>query len=102
MWQYTLLGQFELSNCFAHIDINNLEEEVKMIAPNEDRTEKEANKDDYQHLKFQCRPRWGRDMDRKLFKTLRDMEKTGEISLEELVMLDPKYEAPYHEGIQRV
>ena len=76
--------------------------EHKDSVPEATLTEIEESKQDYQHLKFQCRPRWGRDMDKKLFKTLRDMERTGEIFIDEVLMLDPKYEAPYHAGIQKL
>ena len=48
-------------------------------------TTKESNK--YQGI------RWGKKEDKELFKKIRDFEKEGILTLDELIRIDPDYEA---------
>lgn len=52
--------------------------------------------------KPRIRSRWGKEQDKFLVHTLYDMEKAGKINIEEIIALDPDFDAPFNSQIQSI
>ena len=53
-------------------------------------------------LNPRIRSRWGKEKDKHLIQTLREMEKEGRINIEEILELDPVFEAPFNSQMQEI